>query len=1209
MSITSEKLFDFFYKIQEREISPPLITWDNVLDEEESWILENCPDLYTIEKVSDQLQKKVRDININRQIINGILTTYNTIAPPPIPRILETGHNAKRIVFSEVDFVHDGQVPSGPRRGLGEEGYNRNINELKRKISEALVDTWQNNQILYSKSFVILLSLNFGSGEGGHFGAVLGTLNQPNRTIELAIVDPYAIYAPAFEYLVNDAFRGLQQGYYVYNSATRVFNNTDSPVSGYTSPFAGYTLTPWNRIVTNYLESISYQNSGIAPTTPIEEYAVQSYWGQDHFCFMWCILFIHKFLIDGSFVSVRFLYNEINSNANINLVIIKAYTIKLLQAINLPMTAFFKDLFKYVWSCYTTKNGGAVPPADQVTYVPPTPLPVFRVYEIQYHPSNNFLFNLTIANLGINLISPVNLLPNITTFQGLPCSNDINDKRAIIVANPNLGLVETNSVFRLINIITNAYRAFKDPDELYRDFTNTGDIIFPMCPSVLATNTATYMNLAPAMRKIRGNFCQKLEGAINKRNLEYDRQNQNIVCPPYAIGSVPTPILFDYQQKAVDTMISKSVTPAPPGLLVWFGTGTGKTITANTVAKITTLCEQRYRRCFIISTKSVYTSFAASLGRDTGLTPDALLPNPSDPNQTQSAVYFDRHTESNTIPNLTNYIKPATDIYVFSSTRFNGIMSNPETGLLDPRYIPMLSESLLIIDEAHKVINIDGRIDGEYAFFNSCCREAQQVMLMTATPIVNTPYDIEMLLALVDRRLPDNKTDFKLNYSGTLTTPADLTDICPVQGISDVNFSLNPTYSRPPNNVNDTVAIRTKFGDRIIYAMPVGNLPVSRERKLCILSQDRGLLEALALRPSQEMENMSTSVAKSFGSSEINTPAYSTTKISTIIQIIKTRENTPSLDLINERDLFTGVYAHPASIKFKYVIYSQSTKFLEKLRRDLITGLGLGMNANIIDSITGDTTDRQGVTKRYNIGDVRILLITDAAMEGVDLRRTAMVLLAEPVWTKAKYDQIKGRGIRTLSGLRLKPADRAIVNKRIDEKRAELEAEYIDRLRQENDTLNKEMAKLSSHSHSSSGRGSTRIAAANTLKIQAEIKDIQQRITNLYTLKHVFDQNRIEAITALDKFQQDNINPAGVLINSISQHTPYSVILKEELDFCEIPATIDCMTIVLSYSIPIVGGRIKYSIDTYKYNAMRVKNSENNFFTRNMLQLNFIPYP
>lgn len=1208
MSITSEKLFDFFYKIQEREISPPLITWDNVLDAEESWILENCPNLYTIEKVSDQLQKKVRNININREIINGILTTYNNIAPPSIPRIPETGHNAKRIVFSEVDFVHDGQVPSGPRRGLGEEGYNRNINELKRKISEALVDTWQNNQISYSKSFVILLSLNFGSGEGGHFGAVLGTLDQPNRIIELAIVDPYAIYAPAFEYLVNDAFRGLQQGYYVYNSATGELNKTDSPVSGYTSPFAGYTLRPWNRIVTNYLESISYQNSGIAPTTLVEEYAVQSYWGQDHFCFMWCTLFIHKFLIEGSFVSVRSLYNEINSNANINLVIIKAYTIKLLQAINLPMTAFFQDFFKYVWSCYTTKNGGSLPPADQVTYVPPIPLPVFQAYEIQYDPSNNFLFDLTIANLRINLISAVNSLPNITTFQGLPCSNDINDKRAIIVNNPNLGLVDTNSVFRIIHIIVNAYREFEDPDMIYTDFTtNTGNIIVPLCPSKLATETVKYMNLAPKMKKIPGNFCQKLEGAINKRNLEYDIQNQNIICPPYAIGAVPTPILFDYQQKAVDTMISKSsVTPAPPGLLVWFGTGTGKTITANTVAKITTLCEQRYRRCFIISTKSVYTSFAASLGRDTGLTPDALLPNPLDPNQTQSAAYFDRHTESNTIPNLTNH-NTATDIYVFSSTRFNGIMSNPETGLLDPRYIPMLSESLLIIDEAHKVINIDGRIDGEYAFFNSCCRVAQQVMLMTATPIVNTPYDIEMLLALVDRRLPDNKADFKLNYSGTLTTPANLNDICPVQGISDVNFSLNPTYDRTPNNANNTMAIINKFGDRIIYAMPVGNLPVSRERKLCIMSTDFSLLEALALRPIQEMENMSTSVAKSFGSREINTPAYSTTKISAIIQIIKTRENTPSFDLINERDLFTGAYVPPASIKFKYVIYSQSTKFLEKLRRDLITGLGLGMNANIIDSITGNTTDRQGVTKRYNIGDVRILLITDAAMEGVDLRRTAMVLLAEPVWTKAKYDQIKGRGIRTLSGLRLKPADRAIVVKRIDEKRAELEAEYIDRLREENDTLNKEMAKLSSHS--SSGRPSARIAAANTLKIQAEINDIQQRIINQYTLKHVFDQNRIEAITALDQFQQNNINPAGVLINSISQHTPYSVILKEELDFSEVPVTIDCMTIVLSYNISIGAGRIKYSIDTYKYNAMRVKNSENNFFTRNMLQSNFIPYP
>ena len=38
-----------------------------------------------------------------------------------------------------------------------------------------------------------------------------------------------------------------------------------------------------------------------------------------------------------------------------------------------------------------------------------------------------------------------------------------------------------------------------------------------------------------------------------------------------------------------------------------------------------------------------------------------------------------------------------------------------------------------------------------------------------------------------------------------------------------------------------------------------------------------------------------------------------------------------------------------------------------------------------------------------------------------------MVILAEPVWTKAKYDQIIGRGVRDSSGERLKDSDYEII--------------------------------------------------------------------------------------------------------------------------------------------------------------------------------------
>ena len=96
---------------------------------------------------------------------------------------------------------------------------------------------------------------------------------------------------------------------------------------------------------------------------------------------------------------------------------------------------------------------------------------------------------------------------------------------------------------------------------------------------------------------------------------------------------------------------------------------------------------------------------------------------------------------------------------------------------------------------------------------------------------------------------------------------------------------------------------------------------------------------------------------------------------------------------------------------------------------------------------------------------------------------------------------------------------------------------------------------------------------------------------------------KTEAIYQLNIFRtSDNITKDTVK-DWISKNkaNPYSEILEDELDFSTVPKTVDCMTIILSYSDNI-GGKTKYSIDTYKYNAMRVKNSEIGFFTEQMLR-------
>lgn len=1240
-TLDTVELFNVFFRAQQDEVMSQRKTWASVINDEETWILSNCPDLYTIRKSTEQLEHTMEKPEIYRAIIKGILTVHNAKATPP-NQIPETGNNARRIVACPGDFKHTGELPTAPRWGLIEDGYTVHINRLKQTISEALVDDPLNNNIANSKQFVSLLTLKFTPIQKTHHGLIAGELNTATRTITVTIIDPCNLYVNTFGFLFQEAFNSLQRGYYVYNPTTGSYNTTDTAIPG-ASPFHGYTLVWEAPIVTTYLRTITRPIfpatptptipipptvEGTTPVTDTEKYAVQNYWGQDKFCVMWCVMFAHRFLITGTIASLRTLYTEIVNNPNINLVIIKAYIIEIFKELGVNTSRFFNFSFDRIWSCYEIKNGpvnGPLPPADQINYVPPSPLPQFYTFQISCTPVD-FLFNATVTSIGISPLVPA-ALPPINRLNRMPASNSLTDKQAILatgVITPaviaHFNILPTDSIFKIIHYYLNNYGEYMNPDTIYNTYTRNGLIDMPPCPSAAAGQTARDVNLYPKMKNVPGDDCTKLSTVINTRNNNYAYQNNNMICDIHAI---PRP-LYPHQLKTVIVMQSKTtpltVPSPPPGLLVWFGTGTGKTITANSVAKVTTVCNQNYRKCFIVSTKSVYKTFAASLGDDTKMTPDALLPNPTNPKQGQDAAYFVRHSY---IPGIATAVQniPETDIYVFSAPRFIGMMMDTATGTVKANMIPELNQSLLIIDEAHKMINIEGdETASQYHFFQSCCMAAKQVMLLTATPMVNSPYDMEMLMALIDRRPVEPVKRFNENYVGKVTvTGSDESDICPVLGISPVNFNLPVSYS-----TNPLLSGPAKFGNnRIIHYDPTAPgvpaptpnpMPLYQERKLCVSTTTPGLLEReLLRRPAMEVLNIETSIPKAFGSNELNNPAYISTKIETIFKMIGARESTSANQLIDYAT-FTGIpipvspMVPPPAINFKYVIYSRSTNFLLALSTFLESRLNI-VGLNLIGKLTGEVQDRKSVIRKYNNGSIRILLITDAAMEGVDLRRTAMIILAEPVWTKSKYDQIKGRGVRNLSGQRLKDADYDIVLNRLNSLSDQINTEYTrDRpLLQQAviDTTAIQTARLASI-HSPRQRA---IQAPKSQKIIDTVVDKLNALDYRYT---VMTQNGVDAMATLAQFRSGVIGPAQHLVNTINpldpSLTPYSLILKEELDFCAIPDVIDCMTLILSYSAN-VGGIPKYSIDTYMYNAMRVKNSQINFFTNQMISSSFIPIP
>jgi SNF2 family DNA or RNA helicase len=96
--------------------------------------------------------------------------------------------------------------------------------------------------------------------------------------------------------------------------------------------------------------------------------------------------------------------------------------------------------------------------------------------------------------------------------------------------------------------------------------------------------------------------------------------------------------------------------------------------------------------------------------------------------------------------------------------------------------------------------------------------------------------------------------------------------------------------------------------------------------------------------------------------------------------------------------------------------------------------------------ITGDVSQerRNLAVQRYNEGLIKVLIISKAGGEGLDLKNTTSIVLMEPSWNEATHRQVIGRAVRFQSHTSLprakqhvlvyrlhmiKPSERPIVKK------------------------------------------------------------------------------------------------------------------------------------------------------------------------------------
>lgn len=152
-------------------------------------------------------------------------------------------------------------------------------------------------------------------------------------------------------------------------------------------------------------------------------------------------------------------------------------------------------------------------------------------------------------------------------------------------------------------------------------------------------------------------------------------------------------VLKDVQQRAVDHMRTHDE------LLIVFGTGMGKTITAVTIA-LNYLTENPTRKVVVLSPKSLLNNFANELARHYGITDESRI---------EYFTYGQFHRKMEKSPRFCN-------------------------------------NKLLIIDEVHNFRNPKGK---QLLSTLKCSSKCAKRVLLTATPFVNSAKDLNSLYALL----------------------------------------------------------------------------------------------------------------------------------------------------------------------------------------------------------------------------------------------------------------------------------------------------------------------------------------------------------------------------------------------------------------------------------------------------------------------------
>jgi SNF2 family DNA or RNA helicase len=308
---------------------------------------------------------------------------------------------------------------------------------------------------------------------------------------------------------------------------------------------------------------------------------------------------------------------------------------------------------------------------------------------------------------------------------------------------------------------------------------------------------------------------------------------------------------------------------------------------------------------------------------------------------------------------------------------YDGFVNADKIGEID------CTNAMLIVDEAHNIRTAIKhkrdkktglpKIQGKkaHALVKCALNKAKKVLLLTATPIVNETRDLINLMAIINGTNPISETDFKF----IMRDERAFTE-----------------FFRCKISIYEPCAAETKefYPDHKIQDVFI-SMPLDYQQKYEEVERSQSLF--FAGNPNVFYNGVRRACNK-----------------------IDDSVSAPKIKWINN---FLDINPNGKIVIFSNWLDSGLTSLKQVLTTKNISYL-------YIDGSLNKKTRAEAV-KQYNEDKIRVLLISRAGGEGLDLKGTRFMILFDPGWNPAGEDQVIGRGIRFKSHYHL-PLEQQMVD-------------------------------------------------------------------------------------------------------------------------------------------------------------------------------------